>query len=349
LVGGIGMTIQNNRLRSTFQEEKNPATLPVGENAPLLDADRQNKMISVVIPVFNSEETLPLLVERLFKVEKTFGRPFEIVLVDDCSTDRSWQVLRSLRESYPDKLKLARLVRNQGQHNAILCGFSMVTGETVVTMDDDLQNPPEELPKLVQAIDDGYELAIGAYGKKHHSRHRNFFGGLVDRVQRSLFDLPADFQLTSFRAIKRVVTDRTLQMGGVYPYVTSMLLCNVANYINVSVEHAPRHAGRSNYNMKKSLQLALNLILSYSSYPAYLVGALCAFAFLFSLSYACYVFWRLIFYGISVPGWTSIVLLLSFLGSVILFCLFIYGLYLARIHQLITRTRTSYTIRDYLG
>src|SRR5262245_6227229 len=119
--------------------------------------------ISVVIPVYNSATSLHILVAGLVTVLEQMEREFEIIFVDDCSPDNSWEVLKKMKEEHGELLKIAKLSTNRGQHNAIVCGFSIVSGDIVITMDDDLQNPPEEIPKLVEAIDRGYDLAIGSY------------------------------------------------------------------------------------------------------------------------------------------------------------------------------------------
>ncbi|HEV7558543.1 MAG TPA: glycosyltransferase, partial [Kofleriaceae bacterium] len=129
-----------------------------------------------MVPVYRSEQSLAALVTGLVDVLTAMERPFEIVLVDDCSPDNSWRELVRLREQFGKVVRPARLLTNSGQHNAILCGFSLVTGDVVVTMDDDLQNPPDQVPQLVAAIDQGYDLAIGAYERKMHDRVANAKG-----------------------------------------------------------------------------------------------------------------------------------------------------------------------------
>ena len=302
--------------------------------------------ISVVIPVYCSEQSLRNLIERLIKVLGSTGRSYELILVDDCSTDNSWGVLRSLKKKYPEQLKIVRLLVNCGQHNAILCGFSMVTGEVVVTMDDDLQNPPEEIPILIEAVDEGFDLVIGAYDSKKHTLMRNYGGGLIDTLQRRIFDLPSDFQLTSFRAAKRVVIDNVNQMSGAFPYVTSMLLANASKYKNVHVRHDKRRHGLSNYTFNRSFRLATNLILNYSSYPVYGIAVLCLFAFLFSVGLGTWILLKALLYGISVPGWASTVVILTFFNGLILLSLLIFGLYISRFHQQMTRTRTTFKIDE---
>lgn len=318
-----------------------PQTPAVG--VPALDAG--TAQVSVVVPAYRSRDSLPILVQRVEEVLRAEGWPFEIVLVDDCSPDDTWQVMTALKADRPH-LKIARLLRNSGQHNALLCGFSLAAGSIVVTMDDDLQNPPEEIPKLVRAIGQGYDLAIASYDGKKHSAWRNLGGELVDGVQRRVFGLPPTFQLTSFRAIRRVVIDNVVQMGGVYPYVTSMLLSHTSKCANVPTHHAPRQFGRSNYNLKRSLLLALNLLLTYSAYPLYVVAVLCGFAFLFSATLGAVTLWRALFYGIDVPGWASTMVVITSFNALILLALVIQGVYLSRVSRQVSRSHVSFTIGE---
>lgn len=302
--------------------------------------------ISVVIPVYNSSASVRLVIDGLVEILTPTGRPFEIILVDDCSPDDVWTVLRHAKEEHGSVVKIARLLKNGGQHNAILCGFSLVTGDVVVTMDDDLQNPPEEVLSLIASIDQGYDLAIGSYESKQHSRLRNAGGSFIDSLQRRIFGLPSDFQLTSFRAIRRIVVDHAVEMGGVFPYITCMVFSHASKYTNVPVRHEPRKFGQSNYNLKRSLRLSANLILSYSSYPLYFVAGLCFLAFLFSIVFGSSVLFQAIVQGISVPGWASTIVIVSFFNALILACLLIFGIYLSRFNQQLTRRRVNYTIEE---
>jgi dolichol-phosphate mannosyltransferase/undecaprenyl-phosphate 4-deoxy-4-formamido-L-arabinose transferase len=302
--------------------------------------------IGVIIPVYRSQQSLPILVDRLVTQLNATGRPFEIILVDDFSPDESWSVLLRLKQQHPTHLKIVRLARNGGQHNALLCGFSLSRSDILVTMDDDLQHPPEEIPKLITAIEQGYDLAIASYDLKKHEALRNTCGNLIDRIQRSIFNLPGDFQLTSFRAIRRAVVDHVNQMSVVSPYVTAMLLSHTSRVVNVPVRHEPRAFGRSNYNLRRSLVLALNLLLTYSTYPIYFVAALCLSAFVLSLAIGITVITRTLLYGTSVPGWASTVVILSFFNALILMSLVVLGLYLSRLTQQVTRSRVSYTIGE---
>lgn len=310
------------------------------------DRPRKDSGISVVIPVYRAEAILASLLFRLVATLDAMGRAYEIICVDDCSPDNSWSVLKELKRQHGKRLKIVRLLTNRGQHNALLCGFGLVTGQIVVTMDDDLQNPPEEIPNLVGAIDAGYDLAIGAYDSKKHATLRNLGGHLVDWLQRRIFDLPAKFQLTSFRAVKRVVVDAVNQMGGTFPYITCMLLSHSSRYTNVPVRHDPRGIGDSNYTLKRSLALMSNLVINYSSYPLYLLGLMCMAAFLLSLALGFLIIYRVLVHGVSVEGWASTVVMISFGNALVLLSMVITFIYISRINQQITRTRVGYAIDE---
>jgi glycosyltransferase involved in cell wall biosynthesis len=302
--------------------------------------------VSIVIPCYRSESSLEELVARLLAVSAQVRREFEIVLVDDRSPDGTWTVLQRLKARHGRPLKIVRLLKNSGQHNALLCGLHLATGDAIVTMDDDLQNPPEEIPKLLAVLDAGYDLAIGAYPRKEHSAARNAGSDLIDRVLRGIFHLPPDFQLTSFRAARRPVVDNVCRMSGVFPYLTAMLLSHASNQANVEVRHEPRRHGESGYTLRRSLALAANLILNYSSWPLYLVGALCGAAFCFSLGFGAWVFVRALLHDTSVPGWASTVVIISFFNALTLLSLYVFGLYLSRLNLQITRTATHFTISE---
>lgn len=302
--------------------------------------------VSVVIPVYRSGRSLPELIVRLSKILDSFGGTNEIILVDDSSPDDTWSVLQDLKAQRPSLLRIVRLARNSGQHNAILCGFSMARGDIVVTMDDDLQNPPEEIPNLLAPIRKGYDLAIGAYDSKKHSGVRNAGGGMIDALLRRMYALPPDFQLTSFRAIRNTVVRSVCGMGGSFPYVTAMLLANTSKCLNVPVRHDVRKYGNSNYNLRRSFRLAANLIFSYTSYPLYAIAAMSALAFLFAAVFGTFVLISAVLSGTSVAGWASTIVIISFFQGLLLFCMAILALYVSRINRQITRNRQTYAIGE---
>ena len=272
---------------------------------------------------------------------------WEVIIVDDASPDDTWETLKQLKPDY-SKLKIARLSRNGGQHNAILCGLGMASGDSVVTMDDDLQNRPEDITLLVNKVAAGYDLAIAAFPEKQHSGLRNMGGRLIDSIQRKIFGLPKNFQLTSFRACRSSVVGHAVSMGGVFPYITAMLLSHTSNYTNVPVQHEPRPYGQSNYTMKRSFLLAFNLLLNYSPLPLYVVIALCGLALVFSVLLAVWVFWQTLAYGTGIQGWASTMAGIAFFNSLTLLSLVVLGLYVSRISQQVTRSRVSFSLGEVI-
>jgi glycosyltransferase involved in cell wall biosynthesis len=266
-----------------------------------------------------------------------------VIIVDDASPDGTWATLKQLAREY-NFLKIVRLMKNTGQHKAILCGFTKVDGDIVITMDDDLQNPPEEIPKLINRLNEGYDLVIGSYVSKKHPASRNLFGAFIDYSQRRIFCLPDNFKLTSFRAISRNVIDNVLQMSSVYPYITSMLLVNTNKIANVEVEHQPREVGHSNYTFKRGLNLALNLWLNYSSYPLYLVMMLCLFSFILAIGFSFYVIGQALMAN-TTSGWASLVVIISFFNSLLLLCLLVHSIYLSRL----VNGNLKFSIGDYIS
>ena len=302
--------------------------------------------ISIIVPVYKSQETINELVERLVKTLSQLENDYEIILVDDRSPDDSWQILKKLKSIYKNQLSIIRLQSNSGQHNALIAGLSRAKGDFVITIDDDLQNPPEEIPRIIEMLNKGCDLVIGSYAVKEHNYVRNFSGKLIDKILRMIFKLPKNFQLTSYRGIKRSVVDRVLEMKSSFPYLTAMLLSNTSNYSNIDVQHHRRKYGKSNYTIVSGLRLAANLLFNYTTLPVIFVGVIALFAFFFSVFVGGWVAMSTLAYGSNVPGWASTIAILSFLNSIILLCMFIFSMYLSRINRLLMRGKINYIISD---
>ncbi len=303
--------------------------------------------IGVVIPCYRSEKSIPEVVERLAATLSALNRAWEIVLIDDHSPDGTWRAVTALKAAYPDNLKAARTFKNVGQHNAIVCGFSLVEADIVVTMDDDLQNRPEDVPRLVAAVDEGVDVAIASYGNKRHAAWRNVSGRTIDSILRWLFQLPHEFELTSFRAIDGGVIKR-IEAGPVpYPYVTAMVLANGTTAINVPVQHQQRRYGSSNYNLKRSMSLALNLLLNYSPLPVYTVMIMSILALLSSVGLGAWVVVKAMTAN-TPPGWASAMAATVFVGSQVMVVLLVVLVYLSRINQVLCGPPASHAIGERL-
>jgi polyisoprenyl-phosphate glycosyltransferase len=297
---------------------------------------------SVVIPVFNAAETLSELIARLTSVFESKTSNYEIILVDDASPDNSWKVMRALRDK-DRRVKIIRHMKNFGQHKAILCGLHCAKGDVIVTMDDDLQHPPEEIPNLLAALsgEEGADVAIGVYDVKRHSGFRNAGSRIVQAVTARILSRGTEVRLGSFRAMKREVVRELLAIRTHAPRVSPMLLQITDRIKNVRVRHEPRKVGRSGYNLRRLVSDSLDNILSHSALPLQVVSGIGFGSSLLSFAMSIHYLLKYLLVGISVRGWTSTILLLLFFFGVLLFSLGIVGEYLVRILREVQGTPRS--------
>jgi glycosyltransferase involved in cell wall biosynthesis len=288
---------------------------------------------SIVIPVYNSDSTLYLLCNRIIHVFKGISHDYEIIFVDDCSRDDSWNILKDLHTKN-SKIKIIHLQKNFGQHNSVLCGLNHAIGDYIITMDDDLQHPPEEIPKLISKIQDGYSVVYGKYTIKYHSRLENFFSNRFQMFIHYILDIPNTTFISSFAIFSSDVVKNMTQIKSSYIFLPALVRNSVpSNKIaNIEVNHNSRKMGKSNYNIRKYLSLSLNLIIDYSVLPLLFVGFFGVIVSFFSFCYGIYILSRyLIDPTNGLMGWNSIMVALTFLGGMILFSIAILGEYLRRI------------------
>jgi undecaprenyl-phosphate 4-deoxy-4-formamido-L-arabinose transferase len=303
--------------------------------------------LSVVVPVYRSEATLAVLTRRLIDVLDGLDITYEIVFVEDGGPDGSWRVLNELQAAHPDRIVAIQLMRNYGQHNALMCGFRHARGRFVVTMDDDLQNPPEEIPKLLQAIEAGdYDLVYGSYGSKKHSNWRNAGSMLVNAFYRSVFK--SNVTITSFRIIRRELLESIFSYDLTFTFVDGLLAWNTQRIGEVAVEHRPRPVGRSTYDLIKLVTLTFNLFTNFSLLPLQIVSFLgLAFAGLGLLGGFMYLVLYLT-HQVTVRGYASTIIAVLVLGGIQLLALGIMGEYLGRLHLNVNR-KPQYTERTVVN
>lgn len=291
------------------------------------------EIYSVVIPVFNAEKSIEELYQRMRQVfEQYEEKDFELIFIDDSSTDQSYKIMKKLHE-YDKRISLIRLAKNCGQHAALLCGFRNCKGDYVITMDDDLQHPPEEIPKLIRFMDDHPEndVVIGRYDHKQHNVIRNLGSVLSGYVSFCIFHKRKDLQFTSFRLMRRKVIDNLCKLHINIPRIGNMLLLVTNRIENVTVEHHVRKYGRSGYHFRQLVKDFNNNVLTNSAFPLIVVRDIGIGSFLFSLFLAIYYFTRYILYGVSIQGWTTLVILLLLFSGLILLSVGMIGDYLIRI------------------
>jgi glycosyltransferase involved in cell wall biosynthesis len=299
--------------------------------------------ISIVIPVYNSETIVSKTVDEILKETKKENLNIEILLINDGSPDNSWNIIKNLAKEIQE-VKSINLIKNFGQHNAVLCGFENATGDYVITMDDDLQNPPSEIIHIVNKIteNEDTDLVFGKFREKKHAGYRKLGSRLIGYLNEKVFNKPKNITLTNFRIAKKDVIDRVLKHNTAYPYIPGLLLMYSTKIENVMVEHHDRFDGKSNYTFTKIFSLISNLLINYSSYPLKVLSTIGIVVS--SLSFFIGLFFLISGFigGVKVAGWTTLVVLVSFLGGFIIILLGLIGEYLSRILDQMSNNKSYY-------
>lgn len=308
-----------------------------------MPSDELSHGISVVIPVFNAQQSLPLLLQRLVPVLQSLAASFEILLIDDGSIDDSWAVITSLASTY-DSVRGVRLMRNYGQHSALLCGIRRVRFDCTVTLDDDLQNPPEEIPKLLSNLTLNMDVVYGTPQRATHGLFRNLSSQITKIVLQKGMGAETARNVSAFRLFRTQVREAFQTYRAPYVSIDVLLTWGTTRFTSVRVEHSPRSLGASNYTLGKLLLHALNMLTGFTTIPlqlASLVGiAFTCFGFLV----LCFVLTRYFLQGTTAPGFPFLASVIAIFSGAQLFSLGIVGEYIARIH-LRSMDRPSYTVR----
>lgn len=303
--------------------------------------------LSIIVPVFNSAQTLATLLSRLVRSLEELGRTYQIILIDDGSKDNSWDEMMRLHRVYSESLIIIQLMKNSGQHNAIMCGFNHARGRYIITLDDDLQHPPEEISKLVEGIERlGADLVYGNYAEKQHSEGRNLGSNVVNWFYRRVFR--TSVQITSLRIIEAGLVRKVCVYDLNFTFIDGLLAWNTDRIGSVEVKHESRLEGNSGYSLSKLVTLALNLFTNFSLLPLQLVSVIGIISALGGLGGGVYYLVKYLFERISVPGYASVIIAILVLGGLQLLSLGVIGEYIGRIHLNINR-RPQYSVRTILG
>jgi undecaprenyl-phosphate 4-deoxy-4-formamido-L-arabinose transferase len=315
---------------------------------PLVSEPTPSPEISVVIPVFNEEENLRELGERLIRTLMGMGRPFEIIFVDDGSTDRSWQLLTDLNGQYPQYIRALQFHRNFGQHQAIFAGFQAAKGKVMVTLDADLQNPPEEIPRLVAKLDEGYDTVGGWRENRQDSIFRRLPSQLVNTVMSRVTGVKLRDYGCMLRAYRRSVVDSINQCQESSSFIPALANLFAQRVAEIPVGHAERERGKSKYSLIKLLRLNFDLMTGFSNLPIHLVGFMGVTIALLGLFFGLFLIIRRIFVGPEVGGvFTLFAILFVFVGLNTL-GLALIGEYVGRIYREV-RNRPRFVVRQTLG
>jgi len=300
---------------------------------------------SVIVPVYNSEQTLSELYDRTAVVFTTAGYTFEMVFVDDFSEDGSWAVLEKLKQQHPENITAIKLAKNFGQHNAIFCGMEHARGELMITIDDDLQIPPEEIIKLIQVYHEkDADLVYGYFGKKKHSLVRNMGSFLIKKSSRILLNSPGEG--SSFRLITKGLAMNILKHQQHFMYIDELFLWYTSNIAFTEVKHQKRAVHRSGYSTWKLFQLSANIVIYYTAVPLRIMTyggfVLSVLSFITGIRF---IINKMVH---DVPlGYTSLIVAVLFSTSIVMLCLGLIGEYLSRIYQ-VQNKKPPYSIKKIL-
>lgn len=318
---------------------------PPSRERPL---DRARFRYSIVIPVYNSEQIVGTTIDRVVAVFVEAGLDHEVILVNDGSQDGSWEVIAEKARTVPGVVALD-LLKNYGQHHANLAGLRESTGDYVITMDDDLQNPPDQALLLIDEAMTGKDVVFGEFERKQAAGYRRLGSKLISMINRRIFGQPPGLAVSNYRILRRDVVDRICASRTAHPYMTGQALLYSSNRGNVRVRHEPRPVGKSNYSTLKILRLVLTILFSYSSYPLRF-AALVGFG-ISLLSFLLGAFYLLsgVFGNTQVQGWTTLVVLLAIFNGFTIALLSMLGEYVVRTLNAITSIESYHVVARVSG
>ncbi len=302
--------------------------------------------ISIVTPVYNSEGTLAELVRRLHSVLPPIASAFEIILVNDGSRDHSWQVISSLVAEFP-AVHGINLMRNYGQHNALLAGIRAASHDVIVTLDDDLQNPPEEIPRLVEKLAEGYDVVYGTPAHEQHGLWRNLASQVTKLALQASMGVETARQVSAFRAFRTRLRNAFGDYRSPFLCIDVLLTWGTTRFAFVTVRHAPRTVGTSQYTLGKLTAHALNMVTGFSTLPLQMASMI-GFGFtLFGVGVLAYVLGRFVLEGSSVAGFPFLASVIAIFSGAQLFALGIIGEYLSRLHFRMME-KPTYAVQEHL-
>lgn len=283
--------------------------------------------LSVCIPVYNGSKTIKRLVDELEKELSEIS--YQVVLVNDGSKDNSEEVCIDLAKN-KDNVKFIALRRNYGEHNAVMCGLNYCEGDYTVIIDDDFQNPPSEIIKLLDEIKLGYDVVYSKYKKKKHSIFRNLGSKFNDMVATKLLDKPKNLYLCSFKILTKEIVEEVIKYKGPFPYLDGLILRVTDNITSIFVEHKTRDEGESNYTLGKLVTLWLNMFINFSIKPLRVVSFIGAFTSIVCFILGIYFIVDKLLHPTAVLGWASLVVLILFIGGIQMMFLGILGEYIGK-------------------
>ncbi|MBD2133197.1 glycosyltransferase [Sphaerospermopsis sp. FACHB-1094] len=296
----------------------------------------QSNLISIVIPVYKSTQSLYTIRQQVTDIFNSLNYQVEIVFVNDSPFFKpTCEVLEELTQQYPSLVREIRLRKNNGQQFAVLIGIKQARGRFIITMDDDLQHSVAEIPNLIYAMENNPDIdaffAIAPYSKKKHSLIRNLGSWMISKIDDITLDRPQGLRKSSFRILKADIVNYITNYYTASPTVSRLVIQATRNIQNIQVSHHSRKFGRSHYSYAKLVELTFNDIVYHTSLPLAFIGAVGLISFIFSALFIAYTIGIKLLHGVSIPGYTTQVVLISFFGGMTLLGIGIIGEYLVRI------------------
>lgn len=309
--------------------------------------DNRSLSVSVVVPVFRAEQTINELHNRVVGALSDRKGGFELVLVEDSGGDRTWDAITGIVEA-DSRVRGVRLARNFGQHNALLCGIRVALGDVIVTLDDDLQNPPEEIPRLLAKLEEGFDVVYGTPVEGRHGALRGMASRVTKLTLQGAMGAEAATKVSAFRAFRREVGNGFAEYRSPMVNIDVLLTWGTARFAAIEVRQDKRAAGESGYTVRKLVQHAFNMLTGFSTIPLQ-IASLAGFVFgLFGLAVLSYVLIRYLIDGSAVPGFSFLAATIAIFSGIQLFALGIIGEYLARVHFR-TMDRPAFVVSETIG
>jgi len=305
-------------------------------------------LVSVVIPVYNEQESLPLLFDRLMPVMENLERPYEIVFINDGSRDRSLALLLDCRERFPGRVVVVDFNGNFGQHMAIMAGFEQARGEMILTMDADLQNPPEEIPRIVAAMEEGHDVVGTVRSGRRDPFFRKFASRIVNRVSNRITGLKLNDYGCMMRGYSRRIISFINQCKETTTFIPALAQKFAMNPVEIPIAHSEREQGESKYGLYRLIRLNFDLMTGFSLIPLQAVTMLGMVVSVLSFFFSVFLLLRRLIVGPEVEGVFTLMALNFLFMGITLFSVGLVGEYIGRIYQEV-RERPRFVIREVWG
>lgn len=314
------------------------------QGSPPHQSSNESCQLSVVIPVYHSQESLRELYQRLVATLTGLGTSFEILFVEDCGGDNSWEVIQELAVA-DERVRGFHMSRNYGQHNALLAGIRAAKGELIATLDDDLQHPPEELPKLLARIKEGYDVVYGPPEHEQHGIFRDMASQITKLALQSAMGAETARNVSAFRVFRTQLRGAFDEYRSPSVNLDVLLTWATTRFTALPVRHEARKYGESGYTTRKLLGHAINMMTGFSTMPLKLASVIGFLFALFGVFVLAYVLLRYFLVGVAVPGFAFLASIIALFSGAQLLALGIIGEYLARMHQR-TMERPTYLLSE---